>query len=228
MFTGNGGGMFFSYVKCLSTHLWPGAVTYDKHTTVLISHIAEYHQYVTTWECRVLTMEEKPENAVMRFVLINGKIVYFKCCVGVKHLKAITLCVCIMYILENRILSLYHRHLNEESVKPLWAFYQIRKIAGCACAGNAGDVFRRHRLQRKPLVSDPGMHHGTCVTHVSWCMSGSLSRGGGQNVPGIPGACVTHNFTYLVRGPWYSCQGCHTINLVLLSKNLASWYESTQ
>ena len=32
----------------------------------------------------------------------------------------------------------------------------------------------------KPLVSDPGMHHGTCVTHVSWCMSGSLTRGGGE------------------------------------------------
>ena len=27
--------------------------------------------------------------------------------------------------------------------------------------------FPRHRLQRKPLVSDPGMHHGTCVTHVA-------------------------------------------------------------
>ena len=31
--------------------------------------------------------------------------------------------------------------------------------------------FSRHRLQRKPLVSDPGMHHGTCVMHVPWCMS---------------------------------------------------------
>ena len=26
-------------------------------------------------------------------------------------------------------------------------------------------------------VSDPDMHHGTCVTHVSWCMPGSLSSG---------------------------------------------------
>ena len=34
----------------------------------------------------------------------------------------------------------------------------------------------RHRFQRKPLVNDPGMHHGTCVTHVRWCMSGSLIR----------------------------------------------------
>ena len=62
--------------------------------------------------------------------------------------------------------------------------------------------FPRHWLQRKPLVSDPGMHHGTCVTHVPWCMSGSLTRGGGENAPGIPGACATRNSAYLVRGPW--------------------------
>ena len=71
-----------------------------------------------------------------------------------------------------------------------WASYQIRKIAGCACAGNAGNVFPRRRIQRKTRVSDPGMHHGTCVTHVPWCMSGLLTRGGGENVPGIPGACA--------------------------------------
>ena len=61
--------------------------------------------------------------------------------------------------------------------------------------------FPRHRLQRKPLVSYPGMHRGTCVTHVPWYMSGSLTHGGGENVPDIPGACATRNFTYLVRGP---------------------------
>ena len=43
--------------------------------------------------------------------------------------------------------------------------------------------FPRHRLQRKPLASDPGMHHGTCVT---WCMSGSLTRGGGEMFPAYP------------------------------------------
>ena len=26
-------------------------------------------------------------------------------------------------------------------------------------------------------VSDPDMHHGSCVTHVSWCMPGSLTTG---------------------------------------------------
>ena len=71
-----------------------------------------------------------------------------------------------------------------------WASYQIRKIAGCACAGNAGNGFARRRFQRKLLVSDPGMHHGTCVTHVPWCMPGSPTCGDGENVPGIPGACA--------------------------------------
>ena len=77
-----------------------------------------------------------------------------------------------------------------QSLHYAWASYQIRKIAGCACAGNAGNVFPRRRFQRKPLVSDPDMHHGTCVTHVPWCMSGSLTCGNGENVPGIPGACA--------------------------------------
>ena len=58
-----------------------------------------------------------------------------------------------------------------------------------------------------PRVRDSDMHHVTCVTHVSWSMPGSLTSGflwsrGGENVPGIPGACTTCNFTYLVRGPW--------------------------
>ena len=57
-----------------------------------------------------------------------------------------------------------------------------------------------------PRVSDPDMHHDTCVTRVPWCMpglltSGFLCVGGGESVPGIPGACATCNFTYLLRGP---------------------------
>ena len=55
------------------------------------------------------------------------------------------------------------------------------------------------------------MHHGTCVTHVPWCMPGSLTSGflwkrrRGGNFPGIPGACATCNITYLVRAPWPKC-----------------------
>ena len=85
----------------------------------------------------------------------------------------------------------------------------------CACTGKIfGD--RKHfmilygmhemyksamsRLQRKPLVNNPGMPNGTCVTHVPWRMAGLLNGGVGENVPGIPSACATHNFTYLSRG----------------------------
>ena len=57
-----------------------------------------------------------------------------------------------------------------------------------------------------PRVSDPDMHHGTCVTHVHASrdryQAVSFEVGGGENVPGIPRACATHNLTYLVRGPW--------------------------
>ena len=56
-------------------------------------------------------------------------------------------------------------------------------------------------------LNDPDMHHGTCVTRVPWCMLGSLTSGfilsrWRENVPGIPGASATRNFTYLVRGPF--------------------------
>ena len=85
-----------------------------------------------------------------------------------------------------------------------WASYQIRKIAGCACAGNSGNVFPRRLFQRKPLVSDPGMHHGTCVTHVPWCMSGSLTCGDGENVPSIPGACVPAILRIWQEAHWYN------------------------
>ena len=96
----------------------------------------------------------------------------------------------------------------ESLISTQWASYQIRKIAGRACAGNAGNVFPRRRFQRKPLVSDPGMHHGTCVTHVPWCMSGSLTCGDGENVPGIPGACAPANLRIWQEAHW--CCECDT------------------
>ena len=70
--------------------------------------------------------------------------------------------------------------------------------------------FPRHTLQRKPLVSHPGMHRGTGVTHVPCFMSGSLTRGGRENVPGIPGAYATRNFAYLVEAHYAHIKPCLT------------------
>ena len=61
--------------------------------------------------------------------------------------------------------------------------------------------FPRHRLPRKPLVSDFGMHHGTCMTHMPWCMSGSLTPAEAGDVSGIPGWCATWNFCVSGKRP---------------------------
>ena len=65
--------------------------------------------------------------------------------------------------------------------------------------------YSHHGFQRKPLVIDPGMHDRTCVTHVPWCMSGSLTPGGRENVPIIPCTFATLYFRYLARGPFNKC-----------------------
>ena len=67
-----------------------------------------------------------------------------------------------------------------------WASCQIRKIADAHAPGMPGTFSPR------PPVSDPDMHHGTCVTHVPWCMLGSLtngflwSRSRGKTFPAFP------------------------------------------
>ena len=68
------------------------------------------------------------------------------------------------YLIHLQFFNFNHNSLLGYNFAP-WASYQIRKIAVCACAGNAGNV------------SDFVMHHGTCVTHVPGCMPGSLTSG---------------------------------------------------
>ena len=111
---------------------------------------------------------------------------WFWCLKWLNDCKTYQQCVCVFGSSKHTECNKPRRVANVQS----WVSYQISKIADCACAGNAGNVFPRRRFQRKPLVSDPGMHHGTCVTHVPWCMSRSLTCGDGENVPGIPGACA--------------------------------------
>ena len=65
------------------------------------------------------------------------------------------------------------------------------------------ELFSRHWLQRKLLVSNIGMHHGTCVTHMPWCMSGSPWRRGKRSRHyrrmRNPQFCVSG------KRPWSSC-----------------------
>ena len=72
------------------------------------------------------------------------------------------------------------------SASTLWASCQIRKIAGAHAPGMPGT------FSPSSQVSDPDMHHGTCVTHVPWCMPGSLTNGflwnwrRGETFPAFP------------------------------------------
>ena len=93
-----------------------------------------------------------------------------------------------------------------------WASCQIRKIAACACTGNARNVFPRRRLQRKPLISEPDMHHGTIITHVPWCMSRSLTCGGGENVPGAYAPAI-----------WRIWQDVHWVDRFIMWHNGYCW-----
>ena len=45
--------------------------------------------------------------------------------------------------------------------------------------------------------------HARAVMHVGIVNKRFLLKSAaGENIPGIPGACATRNFAYLVRGPW--------------------------
>ena len=116
-----------------------------------------------------------------------------------KHKRPITILVYIAFYKLNRkcipIVSLltcncmYTKELKKSKILSQWVSCQIRKLEGCACARNAGNVFHGF----------PDMHHGSCVTYAPWSLTlGFFEDGGGENVPGIPDTCATHNFTYLV------------------------------
>ena len=95
----------------------------------------------------------------------------------------------ILYILQG-----YFIDIGENARLAQWTSYQICKIAGCASAGNAGNVF--------PAID----FKGNCQLAISACITahaGSLTRDCGENFSGIPGTSATRNFMYLVRGPWH-------------------------
>ena len=172
----------------------------------------------TTFALRILQYCTKP-------AIISGKYVH-QCHATLSHSH------CARWDI---VLTTHHKvhDLEQENGRPIadvleipWASYQIKQNCGLSMRRECRERFPRHRLLRKPLVSDPGMHHGTCVAHVPWCMPGSLIRDGGENVPGIPGACATHDFMYLARGPLIAIN--HRIIKKLERSRRPSWFSSRE
>ena len=100
-----------------------------------------------------------------------------------------------------------------------WASCHIRKIEVAHEPGIPGTFFP------PPRVSVPDMHHGTCVTHVPWCMPGSLTGGflwspwrGKRSRH--PRSCATRNFTHLVEA---HCSHC--LDTVYSSNSLSTHWQ---
>ena len=74
--------------------------------------------------------------------------------------------------------------------------------------------FPHHQLQRKPLFSDPGMHHGTCVTHAiaKHAVTGKRSRHSRRiRIPQV-----------YVSGPWSDMGLCAWGHKAVTWTNVAS------
>ena len=88
--------------------------------------------------------------------------------------------------------TLYQSMSSTTNRASQWASCQIRKIVGCACAGNARNVFLATASSRSRLASRHACRDRILVV---------LFEGGGrENVHGIPGLCATHHSTHLTRG----------------------------
>ena len=119
--------------------------------------------------------------------------------------------------------DLHMTNIHSYNTVRQWVSYQIHKIVGCASA-TATD-FKGNRWSL-----DPGMHHGMCVKHVPWCMSGSLTRGGGEKWP-RHSRCM-HNPQFYVSGKWLiykpSIINRHDLNMFFLRRYGFGWFISSR
>ena len=76
-------------------------------------------------------------------------------------------CVIAAYIHQNRA-SYTEGRRNMFGQGPLARYVKLRVAHAPRMPGT---------FSPPPHACDPDMHHGTCVTHVPWCMPGSLTSG---------------------------------------------------
>ena len=104
-----------------------------------------------------------------------------------------------------------------------WASYQISKIKlRVAHAPGMPGTF-----SPPPRVSDSDMHHGTCVTHVPWCMTVSLTNGFILNR--WRGKRSRHSRR--MRNPQFCVSGKKLITTIVVCENIANksgwiWHQS--
>ena len=111
--------------------------------------------------------------------------------------------VCLTVSRNHAVFLLYPRKTGGYN-SPSMGLLPDTQNYGCACAGNAGNVFPVTAGKRSRHASRH-VRHARAVKHAGIANKRfALKSAAGENVPGIPGACATCNFTYLVRGPYLS------------------------
>ena len=118
-------------------------------------------------------------------------------------------------------------HLNRQAPSSLsWTFSRYVKLRVAHAPG---------MFSPPPQVSDPDMHHGTCVTHVPWCMPGSLTSGFlWSQWRGIRSRYSRRKrnlqFAYLARGPlwWISVFTGAQDELKAMRCKLAWWKKTNR
>ena len=83
-----------------------------------------------------------------------------------------------------------------------------------------------------PPVSDPDIHHGTCVTHVPWCMPGSLTSGFlWSRLRGKRSRCI-HNPQFHVSGKrpmalscacWWHARNCDNLKREIMHQKPSTY-----
>ena len=153
---------------------------------------------------RISTTRKSPCRAASTYASIN-MIWFVQWCYSSLPIKVASCIRCVKRLETETVVRMQSGMFGKGSQVNTMGFLRDRQNCGLRMRWECRERFPRHRLQRKLRVNDPDMQHGTCVTRVPWCMSGSLTRGGGENVPGIRSACATLNLTYPWRGPF--CAG---------------------
>ena len=88
---------------------------------------------------------------------------------------------------QNSVVNIQDR-LSKDQNGPLTRYVKLRVA-----------LAPRWPVTFSPLrVSDPDMHHGT------FPLKSVAGGGGGGGRSRYSRACATYNFTYMVRGPWFS------------------------
>ena len=91
---------------------------------------------------------------------------------------------------------------------------------GCACAGNAANVFPA-TAGKQSWHASRHVRDASAVMHAGIANSRfPLNSAAGENVPGIPGACATRSCTYLVRGPYKKRKFLYSGNGAVISSHM--------